>query len=57
MAESISNKNADRSYIRELQQDKNARKKELAEQQREETKQLKMFYAEKNKDIDKKFQT
>ncbi len=52
MAESISNKNADRSYIRELQQDKNARKKELAEQQREETKQLKQFYAEKNKDID-----
>jgi hypothetical protein len=52
MAGSISNKSADRSYIRELQQDKNMRKKELAEQQREDLKQLKQFYAEKNKEID-----
>ncbi len=52
MAESINNKNADRSYIRELQQDKNAKKKELAMQQREDIKQIKTFYAEKNKEVD-----
>jgi HSP20 family molecular chaperone IbpA len=51
MAE-IQNRNADRAYIREIQQDKNARKKELAEQQREDIKQIKTFYAEKNREID-----
>ncbi len=52
MAESIQNKNMDRGYIRELQQDKNSKKKELAELQREDIKQIKSFYAEKNKEID-----
>lgn len=52
MAESIQNKNMDRGYIRELQQDKNSKKKELAELQREDIKQVKSFYAEKNKEID-----
>jgi HSP20 family molecular chaperone IbpA len=51
MAE-IQNRNADRAYIREIQQDKNTRKKELAEQQREDIKQIKTFYAEKNREID-----
>lgn len=51
MAE-IQNRNADRAYIREIQQDKNSRKKELAEQQREDIKQIKTFYAEKNKEVD-----
>ena len=52
MAESIQNKNADRSYIREIQQDKNMKKKDLAEQQREDLKQMKSYYAEKNKEVD-----
>jgi HSP20 family molecular chaperone IbpA len=52
MAESIQNKNADRTYIREIQQEKNTKKKELAEQQREDIKQIKTYYAEKNKEID-----
>lgn len=52
MAESINTKNADRGFIREVQQDKNAKKKELAMQQREDIKQIKTFYAEKNKEVD-----
>jgi HSP20 family molecular chaperone IbpA len=52
MAETISNKNLDRSYIREIQQEKNTKKKELAEAQREDIKQVKTYYAEKNKEID-----
>ena len=51
MAE-IQNRNADRAYIREIQQDKNTKKKELADQQREDIKQIKTFYAEKNREID-----
>lgn len=52
MADSVQNKNLDRAYIRELQQDKNTKKKDLAEQQREDLKQMKTYYAEKNKEID-----
>ena len=52
MTDSIRNKNADRAYIREIQQDKNFRKKELADKEREEIKQVKDYYAKERKSID-----
>ncbi len=52
MTDSISNKNADRAYIREIQQEKNLRKKELADKEREEIKQVKDFYSKERKNVD-----
>lgn len=52
MTDSISNKNADRAYIREVQQEKNLRKQELAQKEREEIKAVKEYYAKEKKSID-----
>jgi len=52
MTDSIRNKNSDRAFLREVQYEKNQQKKELAEQERQDMKQLKSFYADKRKKLD-----
>ncbi len=52
MTDSIRNRNADRAYIREVQAEKNQRKKELAEQERQDMLKLKSYYADERKKID-----
>jgi HSP20 family molecular chaperone IbpA len=52
MTDSIRNKNADRAYIREVQQEKNLRKQDLSQKEREEIKAVKEYYAKERKSID-----
>lgn len=52
MADAIQNRKQNQEYIRQLQQDKSERKKELAERSKEEMKALKATFQEENKQID-----
>ena len=53
MADAIQNRRVSQENIQLVQQEKSERKKDLAEQQRKDMKELKAKYAELNKEIDK----
>lgn len=53
MADSIQTRRVSQDNIQQIQQDKTERKKNLAERQREDMKELKAKYQELNKEIDK----
>ena len=53
MADAIQNRRVSQENIQLVQQEKSERKKDLADQQRQDMKELKAKYAELNKEIDK----
>ena len=53
MADSIQNKRNNQSYLRQVQQEKSLRKREIMQAQKEDMKAVRDFYAQQSKQLDK----